>query len=101
MLSRLLDATRREEDPRPDRFDPERFAVDRTAHRSRDSYLPFGAGPRFCVGNTLGMLEATVVTALVARDLRLTGLPGHVVRPEPMLTLRVRYGLPMTVHAAT
>nr|WP_246560569.1 cytochrome P450 [Kitasatospora kifunensis] len=84
--------------PAPDRFDPERFAPGRAGGRHRYSYLPFGAGPRFCVGSSLGLLEATVVTAAVVRELQLAKAPGHVLKPEPMLTLRVQGGLPMTVH---
>jgi cytochrome P450 len=86
--------------PDPDRFDPERFAQGGSARRPRYAYIPFGAGPRVCVGSALGMMEATVVLATVARELRLTGAPGHRVRPEPMLTLRIRDGLPMTVSPA-
>jgi enediyne biosynthesis protein E7 len=81
----------------PDRFDPERFAS--SADRPRYAYIPFGAGPRFCVGNNLGLLEATFVLAQLARELRLSKAPGYRVVPEPMLSLRVRGGLPMTVAA--
>jgi cytochrome P450 len=82
----------------PERFDPERFDPDRATSRNRYSYIPFGAGPRFCIGNNLGLMEAVIVLATVARDLRLSVVPGYRVRTEPMLTLRVRGGLPMTVR---
>ncbi|MFI5929079.1 cytochrome P450 [Micromonospora sp. NPDC051543] len=84
----------------PERFDPERFAPERSAHRPRYAYLPFGAGPRFCVGNHLGMLEAAFVVAMVVRELRLVTEPGYRVVPEPMLSLRIRGGLPMRVLPA-
>ncbi|WP_078901282.1 cytochrome P450 [Actinacidiphila yeochonensis] len=84
----------------PERFDPERFAPGRSTGRERYSYIPFGAGPRYCVGSSLGLMEAVVVLATVARELRLETVPGYRVRAEPMLTLRVRGGLPMTVREA-
>ncbi|HZN18995.1 MAG TPA: cytochrome P450 [Micromonosporaceae bacterium] len=83
----------------PDRFDPDRFDPARAADRPRYAYIPFGAGPRFCVGSHLGMLEAVLVTAMVARELRLEVAPGYRAVPEPMLSLRVRNGLPMTVRS--
>jgi len=89
--------------PDPERFDPERFSPERSgpdapAQRPRYAYIPFGAGPRFCVGNSLGMLEAVFVVALVMRELRLQLAPGARVVAEPMLSLRVRGGLSMTVQ---
>ncbi|GIF72115.1 cytochrome P450 [Asanoa siamensis] len=86
--------------PDPERFSPERFRKDGAASRPRYAYIPFGAGPRFCVGNNLGLMEATFVIAMVARELRLAKPPGYRAVPEPMLSLRVRGGLPMTVHPA-
>lgn len=85
---------------RPDEFDPDRFDPARPSERPRYAFIPFGAGPRFCVGNHLGMLEATFVLAMIARELRLTKVPGYEVVPEPMLSLRVRGSLPMTVRTA-
>lgn len=83
----------------PERFRPDRFDPGQQTDRPRYAYLPFGAGPRFCVGSHLGMLEASFVLAAVARELRLVTVPGYRVVPEPMLSLRIRGGLPMTVHA--
>jgi enediyne biosynthesis protein E7 len=85
--------------PDPERFDPERFDPDRPSGRARYAYIPFGAGPRFCVGNNLGMMEATFVIAMVMRELRLELVPGYPVVAEPMLSLRVRGGLSVTVRS--
>ncbi len=57
-------------------------------------------GPRFCVGNHLGMMEAAFIIAMLMRDLRLSTWTAMRWWPEPMLSLRVRGGLPMTVHQA-
>ncbi|MEU4805555.1 cytochrome P450 [Actinosynnema sp. NPDC023587] len=83
---------------RPDRFDPERFGPAATHDRPRYAYLPFGAGPRFCVGNHLGVMEAVFTLAMITRELDLRSVPGRPVVPEPMLSLRIRGGLSVTVH---
>lgn len=84
----------------PDTFDPDRFAPDRPTDRPRYAHIPFGAGPRFCVGSHLGLMEATFVLAMLARELRLHTVPGFRAVPEPMLSLRISGGLPMTVRHA-
>jgi cytochrome P450 len=84
--------------PDPERFDPERFDPDTPSDRPRYAHIPFGAGPRFCVGNHLGMIEATFIIASLMRDLRLEREPGTEATPEPMMSLRLGGGLPMTVH---
>jgi cytochrome P450 len=84
----------------PDTFDPTRFDPGKTASRPRYAYIPFGAGPRVCVGSTLGLMEATIVIATITRDLRLTTTPGHHTKPEPMLTLRQAGTLPMHITLA-
>lgn len=85
----------------PNRFNPDRFDAEHTGGRNRYSYIPFGAGPRFCVGNSVAMMEATIVLSTIARDLRLKLVPGYEVIGEPMLTLRIKDGLPMTVHSVS
>lgn len=85
--------------PDPLRFDPERFDPDIPSDRPRYAHLPFGAGPRFCVGNHLGMIEASFIIATLMRELKLERAPGTDVRPEPMMSLRLGGGLPMTVHS--
>jgi cytochrome P450 len=86
--------------PEPGAFRPERFETMETGRRHRYAYIPFGAGPRVCVGSHLGMLEATLVAAMVARRFRLELVGDAVPQPEAMLSLRVRGGLPMRVTRA-
>src|SRR5205823_677849 len=78
---------------RPLRFDPERFA-----DRGAPAYFPFAAGPRVCIGNNFALLEARLVIATVAQRYRLELVPGHPVEPEPLVTLRPRHGLLMTLR---
>ena len=81
----------------PARFDPERFAEGGSAGRGRYTYLPFGGGPRLCIGHHFAMLEAQVITAMMAQAYRLRLVPGHPVEPRPWITLRPRHGLLMTL----
>ena len=83
--------------PDPERFDPERFDRADTGTVHRYAYIPFGAGPRVCVGSHLGMLEATLVAAMVARRFGLRPAPGLAVKADAMLSLRARGGMPMLV----
>lgn len=82
----------------PDAFDPDRFAPDRARSLHRGAYLPFGAGPRICIGAAFALAEAAAILATVIRDVRLVPLEGHRPMPNVRLTLRPDGGMPMRVE---
>jgi cytochrome P450 len=84
--------------PSPGTFDPERFASAAVKARHRYSYMPFGAGPRICIGMSFAMVEAVVILATLLRDVRLTLRPGHVPRLVMKVTLRPANGMPMRLE---
>ena len=81
-----------------ERFEPERFSPARSADRSKFVYIPFGAGPRQCIGNHFAMIEMLLVVAILAQRFSLRLVPGHRVEPYAMITLRPRYGMPMYIE---
>jgi cytochrome P450 len=85
--------------PEPERFDPERFNPERSAERPEYAYFPFGGGPRRCVGQQFAMMEGQIALAMISRRLRLRLVPGHPVEPDPILTLRPRHGVAVTLQS--
>jgi cytochrome P450 len=81
----------------PLRFDPERFSPERSADRPRFAYLPFGGGPRVCIGGSFAMMEAVLALAALAQKYRLRLMPGHRVEPRGLITLQPKYGMAMRV----
>jgi cytochrome P450 len=88
-------------DPRffenPERFDPERWAVEIVQRLPRFAYFPFGGGPRLCIGASFAMMEANLLLATIAQRFQLSLVPGHPVVPQPGITLRPRHGIQMSV----
>jgi cytochrome P450 len=78
--------------PEPDRFDPERWLPE-PPPRPRFVYFPFGGGNRVCVGESFAWTEAILVLATIAQRWRLRLDLAHPVEPQPLITLRTRYGV--------
>ncbi len=83
----------------PDVFDPTRFLPGTRETIDRYGYLPFGAGPRICIGASFALQEATLVLATIMRRFQLRLAPGFAVWPVQRVTLRPRGGLPMHLTA--
>jgi cytochrome P450 len=81
----------------PEGFDPERFASGKSEELPAFAYMPFGGGPRLCIGRDFAMMEAPIILAIVAQHYRLNLLSGHPVEEEPSITLRSRYGMMMNL----
>jgi len=79
----------------PDTFDPERFSPEAKAARHRFQYIPFGGGPRTCVGARFATAEALTILAHWLSAWRFAPAPGHEVRVHGMVTLRPRGGMPL------
>jgi cytochrome P450 len=85
--------------PNPEAFDPQRFSPDVAASRPRYAYFPFGGGPRVCIGQHFGLMEAAIVVGMLASRFRLTMIEGCEVLPESSFTLRPDRPLQMRIHA--
>jgi len=81
----------------PDRFDPTRFAPEAESKIGRTQFMPFGAGPRTCVGGSFAMIEATAVLATLIRGARFSHKAVHRPTPISRVSLAPKGGMPMRV----
>jgi cytochrome P450 len=84
--------------PDPLRFDPERFTAEAKARRTKFTYFPFGAGARQCIGESFAWMEGVLILATLSQKWNLRLVQGHRVEPQPLITLRPKYGMQMQIE---
>jgi cytochrome P450 len=82
----------------PSEFRPERWADEKMKRIPKYAYLPFGGGPRVCIGNAFAMMEGALVLAAIARRYRVHLAPDQHIVPWPVFTLRPRHGIKMVLE---
>lgn len=83
----------------PDAFRPERWLDGLADRLPQGAYFPFGDGPRRCIGQGFAMLESALVIGTLAQQFQFRLAPGRPVVPEPLVTLRPKHGISMTIRA--
>ena len=79
--------------PKPELFEPERFNKEANAEREPFAYMPFGGGPRLCIGNNFAMMEMQLVLATMLNRYDVQLIEDQQIELMPMVTLRPRYGI--------
>jgi cytochrome P450 len=82
----------------PDRFEPSRFAPENETKISRYHYMPFGAGPRICIGMTFALIEGVAILATLVRAASFAAVSGHEPEAVSRVTLRPAGGMPVRVR---
>ena len=85
---------------RPESFDPERFAKANEKLHTPFAHLPFGAGPRGCIGGNYAMLQMLMILSVLLRKYDFTLVPGQTIEARPMVILRPEHGIRMTFTEA-
>lgn len=83
----------------PTTFNPDRWAPDMVKRQHRLAFMPFGAGPRICIGNNMAMMEGQLLIAMIAQRYRLHLENPASVQREAAITMRPKGGLPMRIEA--
>jgi cytochrome P450 len=83
----------------PETFNPERFIKERATTIPNYAYFPFGAGSRGCIGSQFAMMEAILVMATIGQKYKLRlAQPVENIKPEPLLSLRIKGGIRMKLE---
>jgi cytochrome P450 len=83
--------------PEPYKFRPERWL---SIHPSAYEFMPFSAGPRYCIGTSLALMQLKIALTMLFKRFRFTLKPGTKVDYTGFNSIRPKYGLPMLLHAA-
>jgi cytochrome P450 len=82
----------------PDLFRPERFSPEAAKARHKFAYLPFGGGPRLCIGYQFALMEMQLLLAMIYQQVDLVNDPSHAVVKQPLVTLKPKTGVQMFVR---
>ena len=82
----------------PEKFVPDRFSLENKKEHVPFSYIPFGGGPRLCIGNNFALMEMQFVLTMLHRRYEFELLPGQKIEINPLITLRPRYGIKAKVE---
>jgi cytochrome P450 len=84
---------------RPEQFDPNRFSETNELNIPKYAYLPFGGGPRICIGNHFSLMEAQILLAMMVSRYRLSHVPNAKILPLRQVTTFPKDGMPMVIHS--
>lgn len=79
----------------PESFRPARFSKENKTTQHPYAYLPFGGGPRLCIGNSFALMEMQLILVQMLRRFEVEAVPGQTISPQALITLRPKYGLQM------
>lgn len=85
--------------PQPQAFMPERWLKDKSEQPPRQAYIPFGGGPRICIGNGFAMMEGVLLLATILQQFRVAVLPDHPIEIGVAGTIRPKFGLRSSLTA--
>ena len=85
--------------PDPDRLDPMRFSPEQQENRPKFAYIPFGGGPRSCIGSNFAMMELQIVITMLLQAFRLELAPQPPVEREAFISIRPKNGILFTTAA--